>query len=174
MKTKLLVVLMILTSSLLWAADKIQPLNIKLGLWETTSTFSMTGMPPIPADALANMTAEQRARLEQMMKARSGVPTTHTHKYCVTKEKLEKDLSFGEERGKCTHTIVSSSNSAAEVKFHCAEEGTSVDGTAKFEAISSENVKGSVHTVSSGNGTTMNSDIALTSRYLGPSCGDVK
>jgi len=169
-----LVAVVILASSLLWAADKLQPLDVKLGLWETTSTRTMSGVPPIPEDALAKMTPEQRARLEQMVKARTDAPQTHTHKSCLTKEKLEKDLSFADERGKCTHDILSSSSSVAEVKFHCADEKMISDGTAKFEAVSSENVKGTVHATVSGGANTMKMDLSLTSRYLGSSCGDVK
>ncbi len=172
MKTKSLIAFVILTSSLLWSADKLQPLDVKLGLWETTSTTNMTGMPPVPPDMLAKLPPEQRAKFEEMMKARAGAPTTH--KYCLTKEKLEKDLSFNEERGKCTHEIVSSSSSGAEVKFHCADKDATTDGTAKFQAVNSENVKGTVHATTTGNGHTMNVDLTLTSRYLGPSCGDVK
>ncbi len=174
MKMKSLVAFVIFTSSLLWAADKLQPLNIKTGLWETTSTTAIAGAPPIPADVLAKMTAEQRARFEQTMQARSGSATPHTSKNCITKEKLEKDLSFGEERGNCTHNIVSSSSSGAEVKFHCADKDTTTDGTAKFQAVSSDHVKGTVHAVSSGNGRTMTIDATVDSRYLGPSCGDIK
>ncbi len=174
MKTKCLVAFVILASSLLWAADKLQPLDIKLGLWETTSTNTMSGAPPIPPDVLAKMTPEQRARFEQMIQARTGTPTNHTHKYCLTKEKLEKDLSFGEDKGKCTHTIVASSSSVADVKFRCAENEATTEGTAKFQAVNSENVKGTVHAVTTGSGHTMTIDVSLTSRYLGPACGDVK
>lgn len=174
MKTKSLFAFVILASSTLWAADKLQPLDIKLGLWETTSTSNMSGAPPIPSDVLAKMTPEQRARFEQMIQAHTGAPTTRTHKYCVTKEKLERDLSFGEEKGKCSHDIVASSSSVADVKFHCAENDVTTNGTAKFQAVNSENVKGTVHAVTSGNGHTMTVDLTLTSRYLGPACGDVK
>ena len=174
MTIKSLLAFLILASSLLWAADKLQTLDVKLGLWETTSTSNLSGAPPIPPDALAKMSPEQREKFEQMIKGRMGAPQTHTHKYCLTKEKLEKDLSFGEDRGKCTHDILSSSSSGAEVKFHCVEEDMSTDGTAKFHAANSENVKGTIHATSTGSGKSMTMDISVTSRYLSSSCGDVK
>ena len=39
----------------LWAADNIVALNLKEGLWEVTSTHSITGMPGIPPETLAKM-----------------------------------------------------------------------------------------------------------------------
>jgi uncharacterized protein DUF3617 len=171
---KLLAALLILASSLLWAADKLQPLDVKLGLWETTSASNMSGAPPIPEEALAKMTPEQRAKFEAMIKARTGAPTTRTHKNCLTKEKLEKDLSFGEDRGECTHNILSSSSRGAEVKFHCTSENMTSEGIAKFEAVNSENVKGTVHMNMTGSGKTMTMDTSLTSHYVTSSCGDIK
>src|ERR1035437_7665315 len=113
MRTKSLLLALIVSSSLtLWAADKITPLNPKEGLWEMTSTHTMTGMPPIPADTLAKMPPEQRARMEAAMKqSGAGVPKTDVRKHCVTKEKLEKQSAFDDNRKDCTRTIVISTRS---------------------------------------------------------------
>jgi hypothetical protein len=47
MRTRSLLLALIVFSSLtLWAADTITRLNLKEGLWEMTSTHTMTGMPP--------------------------------------------------------------------------------------------------------------------------------
>ena len=165
----------VLATSLLWAADKRQPLNIKVGLWESSASSASSGPPPIPQEMLDKMPEAQRSQIEQAMKSRGGAsPTAMTHKYCLTKEKLEKDLSFGGQRGTCTNEIVSSSPSGAEVKFHCVDKEAITDGTAKFQAVNSENVKGTIHAVTSSSGHTMATDLAITSRYLGPSCGEVK
>ena len=50
----------ILTAGASFAADHATPLNVQPGLWETTSVTERSGMPPIPADALAKMPPEQR------------------------------------------------------------------------------------------------------------------
>ena len=42
-----------------WSADELKPLDVKPGLWETTMTSQMSGMPPIPPEALARLTPEQ-------------------------------------------------------------------------------------------------------------------
>ena len=171
---KSLIACLVLVSSPVWAADKLQTLDVKLGLWETTTTGMSSGELPIPPDMLEKMTPEQRAKFEQAMKSRMGAPSTNTHRYCLTKEKLEKDLSFGADRPNCTHQVVSSSSSAAEVKVHCTEQNSNLDGTVKVQASNSENVKASMHMTVSGSGKNMNVDTNMTSHWISSSCGDVK
>jgi hypothetical protein len=178
MRTIIWCVLIALCSSSVFAADKIVPPNIKTGLWEITETHTMTGMPPMPAippEALAKMTPEQRAQMEAHMKnSFGGGPKTTTRKYCVTKEKLEKDTVFGDNRNECTRTVLSSSSTMTEVKIHCTEKDMTSDGTFKFEALTPENVKGAVRMITTGHDRTMHMDFDFVSKYLGAACGDVK
>jgi Protein of unknown function (DUF3617) len=175
MRSALFLVLAVCLPLALYAADSLTPLNVKEGLWEVTVTHSMSGMPAapsIPPDALAKMPPEQRARVEAMMK---GTPSTDVRKECVTKEKLEKHSAFSNNRGECTRTVVSSTGSKLELKFHCEEKQSSSDGTFLMEAVASDAVKGTMHMVmNSNNGHTMNMDFTISSKYLGPACGDVK
>jgi hypothetical protein len=175
MRTNHLVAVIFFLAVALSAADNIAPLNVKEGLWEVTVTHSMSGMPAmpnIPPDALAKMPPDQRARVEAMM---NGQPSTDVRKECITKEKLEKHSAFSANRGDCTRTIVSSTGSKLELKFHCEEKQSSSDGTFLMEAIGSDNVKGTMHSVvKTSSGKTMNMDFTITSKYLGPACGDVQ
>ena len=127
--------------------------------------------PNIPPDALAKMPPDQRARIEAMMK---GTPSTDVRKECITKEKLEKHSAFSNNRGDCTRTVVSSTGTKLEVRFHCEEKQSSSDGNFLIEAIGSDSVKGTMHMVSNSNGRTMNMDMVINSKYLGSDCGDVK
>lgn len=181
MRTMLLLALIACFSQILWAGDNITPLNVKEGLWEITMTRSMSGMPAtppmpaIPPDALAKMSPEQRARVEAAMKQGGmGGPSTDVRKECITKEKLEKHSAFANSRGECTRTVVNSTGSKLELKFHCEEKQSSSDGTFLMDAIGSDNVKGTMHIISNSNGHTMNMDFTISSKYLGPACGDVK
>ena len=177
MRTRILLSLSILCSFSVWAADKTVPPNIKIGLWEITETHNMSGMPAmpsIPPEALANMTPEQRAQIESQMKGSLGGGRPTTRKYCVTKEKLEKDAVFGEDRKECTRTVVSSTITSTEVKIQCKEKDMTSDGTFKFVALTPESVKGTVRMVMTGQGRTMNMNLDFLSKYLGPACGDVK
>ena len=173
----LLLGLIVLSWLTLWAADTITRLNLKEGLWEIASTHSMTGMPAIPPETLAKMPPEQRARMEAAMKQSGmGGPKTDVRKDCITKEKLDKQMAFDQNRKECTRTIVSSTGSKLEMRIHCEgkDQQMFTDGAFVVEVVSSDRAKGSMHAVSSGNGRTMNMDFTFSSRYLGPACGDVK
>ncbi|MGA2334007.1 MAG: DUF3617 domain-containing protein [Terriglobales bacterium] len=171
---KFLLALVVFSSLTLWAADNVTPLNVKEGLWEMTVTHSMSGMPAmpdIPPDVLAKMPPEQRARMEAMMK---GGPSTDVRKECITKEKLAKNSAFSNNRGECTRTVVNSTGSKLEVKIHCEEKQASTDGTLVLETVGSDHVKGTMQSATNANGHTMNMNFTFSSKYLGPTCGDVK
>jgi len=175
MRTSVLVSLIFLVCALTWAADDLKPLDVKLGLWETTSTSQTSGMPPvnIPPDALARMTPDQRAKVEAMMKGQ-GSPRTTTAKSCMTAEKMKRSEMFYEQK-QCTKTVVTSTGSKLELRMHCTMEGgTKADGTVRVERISSESTKGSVQMVSTSGDHTMNMNSTFTSKWLGPDCGEVK
>ena len=177
MKTFFLLALIVSFSIALWAADGLPRLNVKEGLWEMTTTRSMTGMPPIPADSLAKMTPEQRAKVEAMMSQNGmGAPATNVRKECVTKEKLDKQSAFAEDRKdkKCTRTVVNSTGRKMEVKIHCEGNQNDGDGTMVLEVIDADTVKGTVQFGSNGNGRAMTVNMTFTGRYLGSDCGDVK
>jgi len=163
------------SAPVLCAADDFHPLDVKAGLWETTWTNQSAGQMPIPADALANLTPEQRAKVEEAMKARGGgfMGGTRTYKSCVTKEKMNKDL-FSEDRQECKRTVLSSSSHKLEMKVECTEKGMTSTGTFRVEATGSDSAKGSMEMVATGGGHTMNINSSFTSKYLGSDCGDVK
>lgn len=171
---------LVFSSSTLLAEDKFTPPNIKEGLWETTLSHSMSGMPGIPPETLAKMTPEQRAQVEAMMKGK-GMSSSGNNivvKSCVTKEKMTKGMAFAENRENCTHNLANSSSSHFELKLHCDDtkngNKTTVDTTTTVDVLGSDTVRGSTHGVTSSNGRSMNMDSTFTSKYLGPNCGDVK
>ncbi len=177
MRTSIMVALLFLGCSWLWAADGFKPLDVKLGLWETTSSFQTSGMPQvnIPPDALARMTPEQRAKVEEMMKGMgSGSPRTTTTKSCMTREKMNKQQMFTDNKMDCTKTVVSSSSSKLEMRVQCTADGAKTNGTFRVESMNSENVKGSMQMVTTGGDHTVNMNSTFTSKWLGADCGDVK
>jgi hypothetical protein len=168
--------LIVFSSLTIWAADSIARLNIKEGLWEVTSTHSMTGMS-IPPENLAKMPPEERARVEAMMKQNGfGAPLTEVKKECITREKLDKQVAFTANTSKCTRTIVSSTGSKLEMKLRCEREGkeNEGDGTFLLEVVSPDMIKGTAKFASISRGRGMNMDFTFDGRYLGSACGDVK
>jgi hypothetical protein len=176
MQKKFLLALIVCSLLTLCAADDFPFLDVKQGLWEVSTTHSMKGMPTagmadIPPDVLAKMPPDQRAKIEAMM---SGKPSTDVRKECITKEKLEKRSAFSNNRGECARTVVSATGRKIEMKIHCVDKNATSDGTAVMEAISTDNVKGTMHIATKTNENNVTMDFTISSKYLGPACGDVK
>ena len=154
---------------------KLQSLNIKPGLWESTRTIKRTGEMPIPAELLNRLTPEQRARMEERMKANSGGhSSTVTEKHCVTREDLERDRLKIAEAKECTTTVVNSTSTNLKGKMVCETAGMHATGTLELVAVDSEHVNGSYHSTVDGNDHTMNMEGTWTSKWLGSTCGDAK
>lgn len=175
MRKTVFAILMCLGATMLLASGKLQPLNIKPGLWQMTMTTTASGLPPIPADMqakLAQMTPEQRARMEALMnKMPSGTPTTRTYKTCLTKEKLDKN-PFADPKQNCTWSVLSSTGTRMDATGTCSlgEQGMKGDFDVHVEVINSENVKGTGKVSMTGGGHTMNMNYSATSKYLGADC----
>ncbi|HUZ45673.1 MAG TPA: DUF3617 family protein [Terriglobia bacterium] len=173
MRKLILGMVICLSVELLWAAgSKYQPLNIKTGLWETTSVTKTSGRLPISPDMLAQMTPEQRARFEAAMnQMTSQQPKTRITRTGVTKDRLEKD-PFNNDEKSCTETVLNSTGSKIDVHELCTEENTKIDITVHIEAVNSESVKGTVQSNASGSGNTMKVNGTFTSKWIGAICKD--
>lgn len=171
MRSKVLsaIVLAVAVSAL--AANNIQPLNTRLGLWEVTTTTTTQGAMPIPDGLLARMTPEQRVRMEERMKAGSaGKIKTLVRKECMTKEKQEKNEAFTADGEKgCTVVVLTSNSSKLEMKRTCNREGMNIEGTFQVEALSPESVKGKIHAVMTGT-NTMTISSNFTGKWIAPAC----
>jgi hypothetical protein len=161
-----------LTPLAAWAVDPV-PMDVKLGLWETTLTNQMDISSLIPADALAKLTPDQRARMEAAMGGRGG-PRTTIAKQCITKETLNEAFSNASTARdlKCTRTFVTSTSTKQVVHMECTSGGVKTSSDVQVEVIDRETTKGSmVMTTVGGRGGNMKME--LTSKWLGPDCGDV-
>lgn len=155
------------------------PLNVKLGLWEVTSTQHITGMemPQVPPNVdLSKVPPEQRARIEAMMKANqaktSGQPTTI--KQCVTTEKLNRALFDDREMDpSCKRTMVSSSSTLEEINIECSGR-QKMSGTVKIEATGPEAVKGTTHFMADMEGKPITIDSTFAGKWVSADCAGVK
>ena len=151
------IVIAVMLSSAAWAQAKFQPLNVKTGLWESTITSTTSGQMPIPAEMLAKLSPEQRAKFEARMKQNSTPKTrTYTNRDCETKEKLaEQPFNSAKE---CKQTITASTSTKAEVKMICEFGDVKTSGIMRIDVLSPENVKGSGQMTSNGGGHSMTVD----------------
>ena len=132
---------------------KLQPLNVKTGLWQIIEKITWTGLPP------------------QAM--RSAPPTT-TYKSCVR----EKDLSgnpWAEGSGeKCSWRVVNSTGSDMELRGTSCNMGTeygmAADVHGKIHVQDSEHGTGSMDVTLTGNGQTMHGHADYTGKWIAASC----
>ena len=158
-----------------FAADEVKPLDVKLGLWESTVSSQTSGRPPIPEEVLSRLSLEQRARMEEAQKAQQARGATpRTNKSCLTKESLDKAMTFGNEgNANCKRTVMTSNSSKQDIRFECTDERSNIktSGIVHVEALNSENVKGTGQ-LNAGNGTnTMNIQINFSAKWVGSDCG---
>jgi hypothetical protein len=155
--------------------QKLTPLNIRLGLWEITTNMQRTGQMGLPPDMLAKLTPEQRARYEERLKAQgANANRTTTRKNCVTKEKMEKNSMFDDNRAECKRTVVTSTGSRMEVRAECDKQGMKMTIVMAAEALDSGNIKGTMHMTSSGGERSMEMESTFTGKWIGAACGDVE
>jgi hypothetical protein len=147
-----------------------EPLDVKPGLWEVTTTTAMSGMPPID---YSGMTPEQKARIESAMQARQAMgPRVKVRKTCVTREQIAREPFQDSDTASCTHTITSSTRTRLQAKLHCTHPRS--DGEFRMEALSRERIKGAVRMNASDDRHAMAVQVSIAGKWLGSACGDVK
>ncbi len=155
---------------LLAAADT-PALNVRLGLWETTSTTHVGGQ--MPAIDTSKMPPEQRARVEAMMKQMLGAHT-QTAKSCLTKERLERG-TFTDDQNQpdCKTTVNRNTSTVLDATEVCTGEHPRTVQL-HFEAQSPTSVTGTFKSMDTEQGRTMTVDGTIASTWLAADCGDVK
>lgn len=166
--------LFFLAALAVWAADKPESLDVRLGLWEVTTRTSVTsGEIPIPAGLLEKLTPEQRARLDDRMKAgpsETGKKTTS--KYCLTKKRLNQGIPFDQRRKACTRTILSSSHIKIEIRSRCTDGDVHTDTIFHIERVGFENVKGDWQSIAGNSDRSFSS--SFTARWVCSICSGIK
>ena len=88
-------------SAVFAAGASAAPMDVKLGLWQSTITSEVSGMPPID---MSRYTPEQRARMEAAFKKyEARGPRTTTYKTCLTKKNLRRIRSRSRARRRNVH-----------------------------------------------------------------------
>jgi hypothetical protein len=174
MRNAMLIGVTLLGPLALLAADNYTPLDVKQGLWETTTTNQMNGTPPMPEGLLSQLSPDQRAKMEAMIKAqiaKSAQPKVS--KSCLTKEELNKPLMFGNDTSFCKPSLLTSTSSKQEIHFECNDDKNNMKaaGNIHIEAVNSETVKASGQVTSSGGANQMNMQMSFSAKWLGADCG---
>jgi len=151
-------------------------LNLKPGLWEMTWSGQTTGAPPIPADVLAQMTPERRAKFEAAIAANATrTSTPQARKQCITEKSLQRGLNVDENKSEssCQRTLVSNTASVMDMRQECTGREKS-SGTFHFEAASPETVTGTINMTTTDGVHTMTVKRLVHGKWLGADCGNLK
>jgi hypothetical protein len=125
------------------AADNIQPLNVKPGLWQVTTTMTIQGM---------------------------GAPQTRTYTSCVTKENMNQ-YPFADRDNDCKYKVQSSTSSHMEVSGTCLyPEGEKADFKIKLDVIDTEHAQGSGQLTLAGPQGQVHGDYSGKGKWIGESC----
>jgi hypothetical protein len=132
------------------SALKITPLNVKTGLWQSTTTFAISG------GQLGN----------------AARPNTETHKGCLTQQDLRKDPFAAKSMAdmKCHEDLIRSTGSDAEVQVSCTDGTNSGAFHIAIHAGDQEHVSGNGQGTATFFGQTMNSNVKFQSRWLQATC----
>jgi hypothetical protein len=145
--------------------------DVKPGLWEMTSKTQSTGTPPIPPEALAHMTPQQRETMQQHMRESMG-DRTQVSKHCVTEQKL-RDLDFGNDSPSCHKTVLSRTPRMVELREECTGR-EKVNGILHIEAVDREHFSGRFNMQMTNGTDTMTINQTMQGNWLGSDCGGVK
>ncbi len=149
--------------------------NVKPGGWEMTVTTIASGMKLAPEMA-AKLTPQQRAQMEQMMKAREGKPHTTTMQSCLTKEDISQDRIIKEMEDEdddsavhCKVNVISKSSSKLVIDTKCPGPSPS---TTHFtiEAKAPDSIEATGEREQQGSGK---SRMTIKGRWVGAGCLEV-
>jgi len=154
--------------------------HLSPGLWEVSVKTNNPEMDAAMAkmkDQLANMPADRRAMVEQMMASRGvGMNAgSNAVRVCMTKEQVEHDAMPQQRDGQCSQQDVTRSGGTLKYRFTCqGHDGQPVSGSGEFTMNGSTGYTG--HTVTQmsvhGQPTQVQSDVV--GKWLGSDCGDIK
>jgi hypothetical protein len=154
----------------LLATHKVTPLKIKTGLWEVT-TIDIGADNMVPAALLEKLTPEQRARIQERMKASTAdaVKMTVT-KQCLTKELLESGIPFRVGGRSCTWTVTASASNKVELQGDCPGRGVKTEGTLRIEVLSPEETAGSVRFLPNAKSDSPETAFTFKAKWTGTRC----
>jgi hypothetical protein len=165
--------------------------HAKLGLWEQTITSTSGPAPQWPPGAmdLSGMSAEERARVEAVLKrqrehakAQGSAPrvTTKTKQFCVRQADIDgrKGSLFGDKPPRkedhCSTREMARSSSRVSLQSECMVQGTKMTTDVTYEIRSPTEFAGAVSSSGTYNGQPMKSSETLSAHWVAASCGSVK
>lgn len=165
MKRELCLVMLLLAgSAVMTAQDAVVPPAVKMGLWQNTSTNTMTGIQ-IPPEVAARMQAMGRP-------VPGAAPRTTVTQSCLTPEKWQKSWADMQGKNNCQLTNVKQSSTGMSGDVACTMAEGSSKGHMEATFTSQEKVNGKMHMeITTARQTQpMVMDMTFESVYQGEDC----
>lgn len=153
------------------SAQTASPPPIKMGLWETTVTSQMSGMPQLPPDMVA--------KLQQMGKPIPGAPHTIVTQSCLTQEQWEKDFEQINKPRNSDCTMQKGPSDTHDFTFDIScktDRGMTMNGHWEIHFVDDEHSHGSGSMKADQampNGQPFAMQMTIDAHYAGADCGDV-
>jgi hypothetical protein len=145
-------------------------LNVRMGLWEITSTLDIGG--DMPSVDTSKMTPQQKAQMEAAMQAMKGAHTT-TGQSCISKENFNAASLMDNDEKNCKQTITTNTASALEATVTCTGD-RAMTATLHVDAVSQTAIKATFKSSNTEQGKTMSVNGSFTGKWLGADCGNKK
>jgi hypothetical protein len=145
--------------------------NVKPGAWQMSMNILIVGTP-LPAEALASMPPEKRARVEQAMKERAAKPVTVSHKACVTQKQLDQNriIESAKDESQCARKVLSQSATKLVMEQVCPAPHASTSQMT-IEARTPESLSANIVRVrGDGKGKVL---MDVRGFWLGPNCAGI-
>ncbi len=160
-------------------------MGIKPGLWEVKivkqivdgrdQTAQMAGAADKMQQAMANMPAAQREKMEAAMKQHGmGQGSDGGFRICITPEMAKRDKPVLDKEGRCQPATVTHNGNQMSFEYSCAFNGSTMSGKG-ISTISGDTVTTHVdatRTDSKGASHTMQNDTQMT--FVSADCGDLQ
>jgi hypothetical protein len=146
---------------------------IKPGLWEVRTDRTVGGQKmPDMSERLQGMPAEQRKRMEAMMKQRGVDTSSGALRICMTRETLDQGHWQDGGAANCKTDVISRSGSTWKWHSVCTQPAVTSDGESVFH--DQENYTVSIRSTVTMQGQPRESTMVSKAHRLGADCGDVK
>ncbi len=147
-------------------------LNISPGLWEITMQAQSNGQLPVPEEALAKMSPEQRAKLEAAM--REAIAQPHKLRECLTEEKIRQGIAAldPQKNPACTRTVVNGSPTVLDLRESCTGENPRT-ATVHVEAPDPHTMHGTSNMQMTHGTRTMSMKGTMDGAWVSADCGGV-
>ena len=146
-----------------------ESLNIRPGLWKTTSTMTLGGAPVY----IDGMNDAQRAQYAKSWAQTANKPTSDDSEECITAKDIQEANLFKDlkEEGKaCKESNVRMTGTVMTATLDCKDAKTSTHTEVDYTAASPTSFKGSIKsTITSPNGTTT-MNVTMSGTFKSASC----